>query len=72
MLKSWNQNWEPEYFMMDYSDAEMAIVIPHPTTLLESSNSMWMTPVQQSPQTYWRVSTPTSIPSSPQLTLHTN
>ncbi len=26
MLKSWNQNWEPEYFMMDYSDAEMAAV----------------------------------------------
>ncbi len=26
MLKSWNQNWEPGYFMMDYSDAEMAAV----------------------------------------------
>ena len=26
MIKSWNPSWEPEYFMMDYSDAEMAAV----------------------------------------------
>ncbi len=26
MLKSWNPSWEPVYFMMDYSDAEMAAV----------------------------------------------
>ena len=26
MLKSRNPSWEPEYFMMDYSDVEMAAV----------------------------------------------
>ena len=37
-----------------------------------SGNTMWMTHVLPSPVHNWSNSTPTSIPSNPQLTLRTN